>query len=75
MNRETSQTIREWGDATFGEAPDLTALVVRARGEIGLLRQGRQPADHRHARIHQHRFLIRHGVGVKLLVPRMKRIG
>jgi hypothetical protein len=27
MAQETSHTIREWGDATFGEARDLTALV------------------------------------------------
>jgi hypothetical protein len=34
MLMETSQTIREWGDATFGEARDLTALVARARAEL-----------------------------------------
>jgi len=31
---ETSNTIREWGDATFGEVKDLAALVRRARGEL-----------------------------------------
>jgi NTP pyrophosphatase (non-canonical NTP hydrolase) len=31
---ETSQSIREWGDATFGPVKDLSALVARARGEL-----------------------------------------
>ncbi len=34
MPAETSQTIREWGDATFGEVKDLEVLVERARGEM-----------------------------------------
>jgi NTP pyrophosphatase (non-canonical NTP hydrolase) len=34
MPVETSQTIREWGDETFGEVKDLEALVERARGEV-----------------------------------------
>ncbi|MEZ6028595.1 MAG: nucleotide pyrophosphohydrolase [Hyphomonadaceae bacterium] len=34
MTRETSNTIREWGDATFGQVRDLSALVARARGEL-----------------------------------------
>lgn len=42
---ETSQTIREWGDATFGEARDLTALVVRARGELDELEEALRAGD------------------------------
>ncbi len=34
MPDETSKTIREWGDATFGKVSDLSALVARARGEL-----------------------------------------
>lgn len=34
MPVETSQTICEWGDATFGTVRDLSALVARARGEL-----------------------------------------
>lgn len=34
MATETSQSIREWGDATFGKVSDLSALVARARGEL-----------------------------------------
>jgi NTP pyrophosphatase (non-canonical NTP hydrolase) len=34
MATETSQTIRKWGDETFGKVADLSALVVRARGEL-----------------------------------------
>ena len=55
MATETSQTIREWGDATFGEARDLTALVARARAELDELEEavgagemaeaGREAAD------------------------------
>jgi len=55
MLMETSQTIREWGDATFGEARDLTALVARARAELDELEEavgagemaeaGREAAD------------------------------
>ena len=55
MLMETSQTIREWGDATFGEARDPTALVARARAELDELEEavgagemaeaGREAAD------------------------------
>ena len=55
MLMKTSQTIREWGDATFGEARDLTALVARARAELDELAEavgagemaeaGREAAD------------------------------
>lgn len=34
MATETSKSICEWGDRTFGEVADLSALVVRARGEL-----------------------------------------
>jgi NTP pyrophosphatase (non-canonical NTP hydrolase) len=34
MATETSNSIREWGDATFGKVSDLSALVARARGEL-----------------------------------------
>lgn len=47
--RETSHTIREWGDATFGEARDLTALVARARGEMDELEQALRAGDHAEA--------------------------
>lgn len=49
MAQETSQTIREWGDATFGEARDLTALVARARGEMDELEQALRDGDHAEA--------------------------
>jgi NTP pyrophosphatase (non-canonical NTP hydrolase) len=49
MATETSHTIREWGDATFGEARDLTALVVRARGEMDELEQALRDGDHAEA--------------------------
>lgn len=42
---ETSQTICEWGNATFGEARDLTALVARARGEMDELEQAVRDGD------------------------------
>ncbi len=45
MAQETSHTIREWGDATFGEARDLTALVARARGEMDELEQALRTGD------------------------------
>ena len=45
MTRETSQSIREWGDATFGEVKDLTALVTRARGELDELEQAIRAND------------------------------
>ena len=34
MAHETSKTVCEWGDATFGKVRDLSALVARARGEL-----------------------------------------
>jgi hypothetical protein len=34
MASETSQSIRIWGDETFGRVADLSALVARARGEL-----------------------------------------
>ncbi len=49
MSAETSHTIREWGDATFGEARDLTALVARARGEMDELEQAVREGDHAEA--------------------------
>jgi len=49
MPAETSHTIREWGDATFGEARDLIALVVRARGELDELEQALRAKDHAEA--------------------------
>jgi NTP pyrophosphatase (non-canonical NTP hydrolase) len=42
---ETSNTIREWGDATFGEVKDLAALVRRARGELDELLEAVQAKD------------------------------
>jgi len=34
MPSETSHSIRNWGDATFGPVRDLSALVARARSEL-----------------------------------------
>ena len=55
MANETSSTICAWGDATFGEVTDLSALVSRARSELDELDQairaretaeiGREAAD------------------------------
>ncbi len=55
MTRETSNTIRAWGDATFGAPSDLTVLVTRARLEMDELEKaicegdvaeaGREAAD------------------------------
>jgi NTP pyrophosphatase (non-canonical NTP hydrolase) len=42
---ETSTTIREWGDATFGAVRDLSALVARARGELDELDQAIKAND------------------------------
>jgi NTP pyrophosphatase (non-canonical NTP hydrolase) len=42
---ETSQTIREWGDQTFGKVADLSALVARARGELDELDQAVRADD------------------------------
>lgn len=49
MAQETSHTIREWGDATFGDVRDLTALVARARGEMDELEQALREGDHAEA--------------------------
>ena len=46
---ETSSTIREWGDETFGKVSDLTALVARARGEMDELEQALREGDHAEA--------------------------
>ena len=45
MATETSLSIREWGDATFGEVKDLAALVQRARGELDELLAAVQAGD------------------------------
>ncbi len=34
MATETSNSIRAWGDETFGKVADLSALIARARGEL-----------------------------------------
>ena len=54
------------------------ARARRRRGTVRqrrLLRWIRQRADHRHRRVDQHRLLIRHGVGVELLVAAVERRG
>ena len=43
--RETSETIRQWGDETFGPVRDLAALVRRARGELDELEQAMKAND------------------------------
>ncbi len=45
MATETSNTIRVWGDATFGEVRDLAALVVGARGELAELEEALRAGD------------------------------
>ncbi len=45
MATETSNTIRVWGDATFGEVKDLAALVSRARAELDELEQAVRAGD------------------------------
>ena len=45
MPVETSNTIRVWGDETFGEVKDLAALVIRARGELDELEQAVRAGD------------------------------
>jgi NTP pyrophosphatase (non-canonical NTP hydrolase) len=45
MPIETSITIREWGDATFGAVRDLSALIARARGELDELDQAVRAND------------------------------
>ena len=49
MATETSQTIREWGDAIFGAPTDLTVLVQRARVEMDELEQALRDGDHAEA--------------------------
>ena len=49
MATETSNTIREWGDATFGAPQDLTVLVKRARLEMDELEQAIREGDHAEA--------------------------
>ena len=46
MPQETSQTIKNWGDETFGDVSDLTALVHRARGEMDELLDALSANDH-----------------------------
>jgi len=43
--RETSETIRQWGDEIFGKVGDLSALVRRARGELDELEQATHADD------------------------------
>ena len=45
MATETSNTIRTWGDATFGAPSDLTVLVARARLEMDELEQAIREGD------------------------------
>jgi NTP pyrophosphatase (non-canonical NTP hydrolase) len=45
MATETSNTIRVWGDATFGEVKDLAALTARARGELDELEAALRAGD------------------------------
>ena len=86
MAHETSNTIREWGDATFGEVSDLSALVARAREELDELDHairtndtveiGREAAD---VAILLHRLVALAGmdlgeqVDVKMAVNRARR--
>jgi NTP pyrophosphatase (non-canonical NTP hydrolase) len=45
MAIETSASIRDWGDETFGKVSDLSALVARARGELDELEQAIRAGD------------------------------
>jgi NTP pyrophosphatase (non-canonical NTP hydrolase) len=45
MANETSQSIRIWGDETFGKVADLSALVARARGELDELEHAIRAGD------------------------------
>ena len=45
MATETSKSIRDWGDETFGKVSDLSALVARARGELDELDQAIKADD------------------------------
>ncbi len=49
MTRETSLTIREWGDAIFGAPKDLAVLVARARLEMDELEEALRDGDHAEA--------------------------
>jgi len=49
MSAESSQTIREWGDAIFGAPKDLTILVARARMEMDELEEALREGDHAEA--------------------------
>lgn len=45
MATETSKSICDWGDETFGTVSSLSALVVRARGELDELDQAIKADD------------------------------
>lgn len=45
MATETSKSIRDWGDETFGEVKNLTTLVARARWELDELEQALQAGE------------------------------
>ncbi len=45
MATETSNTIRVWGDETFGEVKDLAALIARARLELDELEEAIRAGD------------------------------
>jgi NTP pyrophosphatase (non-canonical NTP hydrolase) len=45
MATETSKSICDWGDETFGKVSDLSALVARARGELDELDQAIRADD------------------------------
>jgi NTP pyrophosphatase (non-canonical NTP hydrolase) len=45
MATETSNSIRDWGDETFGKVSDLSALVARARGELDELEEAIRAGD------------------------------
>lgn len=45
MAYETSKSVCEWGDATFGKVGDLAALVARARGELDELEEAVRAGD------------------------------
>jgi NTP pyrophosphatase (non-canonical NTP hydrolase) len=46
MANETSQSIRIWGDETFGDVRSLSALVARARTELDELDHAVSGADY-----------------------------
>ncbi len=45
MAIETSASIRDWGDETFGKVSDLSVLAARARGELDELEQAIRSGD------------------------------